>query len=476
MVVVIAQLVIVLDATVVNIALPSAQRDLGFSTADRQWVITVYNLAFGSLLPFGGRLGDAFGRKRVFLVGLAGFAVASAVGGAAPNIGVLLAARTVQGVFAALLAPAALSIIAVTFTDVKELNKAFAIFGAVTGSAGAIGLLLGGVLTSYVSWRWCMYVNIVFAVAGLAGGLLLLRQAESPDKPRLSVPSTVIGSAALFGIVFGAAKAQTDGWSAGITLGSLAGGAALLAAFTVLQRYDRSPLIPLRVLADRNRGAAYLAQAVSNAAVFSVMLFLTYYFQGVLHYSPIKTGAAFLPLAVGIAVVASVTQVQLLPKFTVRAIVSAGLLACAAGAALLTRATATTAYPEWVLPGLILLGAGAGAAIVVAITMGQRDVDPRDAGTAGAMNNVSQQVGTAIGIALISTFVATATSGYLAAHGSAAQVAATVHGFSVGYWWAAGLYAGGAVLLGALIRPRTRLHLDSSQPAETAGEPAGLIG
>ena len=476
LVVLIAQVMILLDATVVNVALPSAQHDLGFSNATRQWVVTAYTLAFGSLLPFGGRLSDVFGRKRMFLTGLAGFAAASALGGAAPDISVLITARAVQGGFAAVLAPAALSLIAVTFTDLKELNKAFAVFGAVAGSAGAVGLLIGGLLTSYVNWRWCMYVNIAFAAAGITGGLALLHHVSAPDKPRLSVPSTIIGSAALFGLVFGSAKAQTDGWGAALTIAPLAAGAALLLIFVVVQRYDRSPLIPLRVLADRNRGAAYLVLAVSNAALFAVFLFLTYYFQGVLHYSPIKTGLAFLPLPLAIGVVATITQGPLLKVATMRAIVAGGLLVCGAGAVLLTRATATTPYAEWVLPGMILLGAGVGSAAVVSIAIGQQGIDPRDAGTAGAMNNVSQQVGSAIGVALISTFVATATASYLRGHapGAATAVNATVHGFTAGYWWAAGIYFGGAVILGALIRPRTRLHHDPGKP-DPLEEPITIV-
>lgn len=475
LVLIIAQVMILLDVNVMNIALPSAQHDLGFSNAMRQWVITGYALSFGSLLPLGGRLADVLGRKRMFLTGLTGFAAASALGGAAPSIGVLIAARAAQGGFAAVLAPAALSLIGVTFTDRKELNKAFAVFGAVSGSAGAIGLLIGGLLTSYVSWRWCMYVNVGFAAAGIVGGLALLHHVSAPHKPRLSVPSTIIGSAALFGIVFGAAKAQTDGWGSALTVGSLAAGGALLAVFVAVQHYDRSPLIPLRVLADRNRGAAYLLLAVANAATFAVFLFLTYYFQGVLHYSPIKTGLTFLPLPATIAVVATITQGPLLKVATMRVIVAGGLLAGGAGAALLAQATAASPYAEWVLPGLILQGAGIGSAVVVAIAIGQQGIDPRDAGTAGAMNNVSQQIGAAIGIAAISTFVATATASYLRGHaaGPAAVVTATVHGYATGYWWAAGLYFGGAVILGALIRPRTRL--DREPAPDPIGEPVSGI-
>jgi EmrB/QacA subfamily drug resistance transporter len=461
-----AQVMILLDGTVVNVALPSAQRDLGFSDATRQWVITAYVLSFGSLLPLGGRLADVLGRKTMFMIGLVGFAVASALAGAAPNIGTLLAARAVQGGFAAALAPAALSLLVVTFTDLRELNKAFAIFGAVAGSAGAIGLLLGGVLTDYVSWRWCMYINIIFAVVAGAGGLGLLRNSREADRPRLSIPSTVIGSAALFGLVFGSARAQASGWGAAATVTSLVAGGALLAGFVLLQKYERHPLIPLRVIADRNRGAAYLALVLTYGAMFAMFLFLTYYIQDVKGYSPVRTGVAFLPIPFTIGVAATITQGQLLRHFTMRTIVSGGLILAGAGAVVLTRAGATSNYASWLLPSMILMGIGIGSAGVVAIAIGQQGVEPRDAGTAGAMNNVSQQVGSAIGIALLSTFAASATSHYLTRHPAGAQVAvqATVHGFSVGYWWAAGLYFAAAVICGALIRPGTRMHHEAEPP------------
>jgi len=477
-VILIAQIVILLDATIVNVALPSAQADLGFSDASRQWVVTAFLLAFGSLLPLGGRLADAFGRKNMFLVGLVGFAIASGVGGAAPNIATLITARAVQGGFAAVLAPAALSLITVIFTDLKELNKAFAIFGAVAGSSSAIGLMLGGLLTDYANWRWTMFVNIAFAAAGVIGGLALLHNSTDPDKPKLSVPSTIIGTAGIFGLVFGSAKAQTDGWGAALTLISLIAGAVLLAGFVVLQKVDRNPLIPLRVLADRNRGAGLLTLLLGQAGVFALFLFLTYYFQGVLRYSPIKTGVAFLPMMVTVAVVATFTQSVLVPRLTIRAIVAGGLLISGAGAALLAQANAGSPYAAWMLPGLILVGAGVGSAIVSAVAIAQLGVEPRDAGTAGAVNNVAQQLGAALGIALISTFVATATSHYLTHHGSVtAQVAvdATVHGFTVGYWWAAGAFWAGAVICGALIRRGTRFHQESGQPEPLDEIVSGLI-
>lgn len=474
-VILIAQIMILLDATVVNVALPSAQADLGFSDATRQWVVTAYLLAFGSLLPLGGRLADAFGRKSMFILGLAGFAVASAAGGAAPNIATLITARAVQGGFAAVLAPAALSLITVIFTDLKELNKAFGIFGAVAGSSAAIGLLLGGLLTDYANWRWCMYVNIAFAIVGIIGGLALLHNSTEPDKPRLSVPSTLIGSAAIFGVVFGAAKAQTDGWGSAAALLPLLAGGVLLIGFVALQRVDRHPLIPLHVLADRNRGAAYLTLLLGQAGVFALFLFLTYYFQSVLGYSPIKTGVAFLPMMVTVALVATLTQGVLVHHLTMRVIAAAGLLISGAGAALLTQADASSPYAAWVLPGLILVGTGIGSAIVSAVAAGQQGVEPRDAGSAGAINNVAQQLGAALGVAVISTFVGTATSHYLTHHGRTAVVDATVHGFTVGYWWAAGAFWAGAVIAAALIRRGTRFHHEAGQPEPLDEIVSGVI-
>jgi EmrB/QacA subfamily drug resistance transporter len=474
-VILVAQVMLLLDATIVNVALPSVEADLGFSDDTRGWVVTAYLLAFGSLLLLGGRLADAFGRKNVFIVGLVGFAIASAVGGAAPNIETLITARAVQGGFAAVMAPAALSLIMVIFTDMKELNKAFAIFGAVAGSSSAIGLMLGGVLTDYANWRWTMYVNVVFAVVGIVGALALLHNSTEPNKPKLSVPSTILGTAGVFGLVFGASKAGTDGWGAAITLISLIAGGLLLTVFVVFQKIDRHPLVPLRVVADRNRGAGLLTLLLGQAGVFALFLFLTYYFQGVLGYSPIRTGLAFLPMMVTVAVVATLTQSVLVRHLTMRAVVAGGLTIGGAGAALLTQADASSPYPAWVLPALILAGAGIGSAIVSAVALAQMGVEPRDAGAAGALNNVSQQLGAALGIAVISTFVATANSNYLADHGRAAVVDATVHGFTVGYWWAAGAFWAGAVLASALIRGGTRFHQESGQPEPLDEIVGGLI-
>ena len=463
--VLVAQVMILIDATVINVALPSAQKTLHFSNANREWVITAYVLAFGSLLPLGGRLADLYGRKRMFLIGLVGFGIFSALAGGAPNTAVLLVARTLQGAFAAALAPTVVSTIAVTFTDPAERNKAFAVFGAVAGSAGALGFLLGGILTSYANWRWTMFVNVAFAIVAGAGALWLMTNSADPRRPRLDLPGAILAFGGLFLLVFGGAKAETDGWGAPVTIASLVAGVVLLAAFLTVERRASYPLVPLRVIADRNRGASYLALALGNAAVFAVFLFLTYYFQGILGYSPVKTGLAFLPLPLAIVVAATVTQGQLLPHLAPRSIMAAGLTLSAVGAALLTRAGVDADYAAWILPGLALIGAGIGTALVVANAMGSVADNPTDAGTAGGMNNVSQQIGAALGVALISTIAASATSRYLVHHATTTTVSAhaAVHGYAVGYWWAAGLFLAGALICSAIVRPHTSMTIDAAE-------------
>src|ERR1700683_3284472 len=292
----VAQLMVVLDATIVNIALPSAQRALGFTTVDRQWVVTAYALAFGSLLLFGGRLGDLIGRKITFLAGAVGFAAASAVGGAATSFGMLVTARAGQGAFGALLAPAALSILTTTFSDPKERGKAFGVYGAIVGAGGAIGLVLGGILTEYLSWRWCLYVNLIFASLAGTGAVLLLNQQRGRVRTRLDLPGVAFVSASMFCLVYGFSNAATHNWHTPSTYGFLAAGVALLAAFPLRQACAASRLLPPRVVLDRNRGGAYLAVLIVGAGMFGIFLFLTYYLQQTLGYFPVITGVAFLPV------------------------------------------------------------------------------------------------------------------------------------------------------------------------------------
>lgn len=309
----VAQLMVVLDATIVNIALPSAQKDLGFSDGDRQWVVTAYALAFGSLLLLGGRIGDLFGRKMTFLVGLVGFAGASALGGAATSFEMLIVARAGQGVFGALLAPAALALLTTTFTNPKERAKAFGVYGAIAGAGGAIGLLLGGLLTEYADWRWTLYVNLVFAAVAFVGGILLLQRTTRDKSATLDIPGAFLVGGGLFSLVYGFSNAESHDWSSVQTWGWLLAGAVLLAAFTWWQTRSTHPLLPLKVLLDRNRGASFISVLISGAGMFGVFLFLTYYLQQSLGYTPVETGLAFLPMTATLMIGATLATSVLVP-------------------------------------------------------------------------------------------------------------------------------------------------------------------
>ncbi|MGV9638848.1 MFS transporter [Nocardia rhamnosiphila] len=461
----VAQLMVVLDATVVNIALPEAQRDLGFDDASRQWVITGYALAFGSLLLLGGRLSDLFGRRNTFIVGLIGFSVASAVGGAATNFEMLVAARVGQGVFGALLAPAALSLLTVTFTEPSERAKAFGIFGAVAGTGGAIGLLLGGALTEWASWRWVMFVNLAFAAVALVGAVLLLARHAGGSRPKLDIPGTAAVTAALFSVVYGFSHAESDGWTNPVTVAFLIGGAALLAVFVWLETRVAHPLLPLRIVLDRTRGGAYLAVFVMGIGMFAIFLFLTYYMQLTLGYSPIMTGVAFLPMVAAMVASSTTTPSLLLPKLGPKVVVSGGFAIAALGMALLTRIGLDTGYATHILPGLILLGLGLGGAMSTAFQSATSGVRHDDAGVASAMINTSQQVGGSIGTALLSTIAASASSDYLAARTpdrlTVAQSA--IESYTTSFTWAAGVFVLGAVVLAVL--------MPSTLPVPAEGEP-----
>ncbi len=284
------QVIVIMSLTVTNIALLSAQRAQGFSTVDRQWVVTAYTLAFGSLLLLGGRLADLLGRKVTFLAGLAGFAGVSAIGGASVNFAMLITARACQGAFAALLVPSALSILTTTFTAPKDRGRAFAVYGAIAGAGGAVGLLLGGALTEYLSWRWTLYVNLLFAGVAFVGGALLLTRQPSRARPRLDIPGALLASGGMFCLVYGFSNAATHSWHAPSTYGFLAAGVVLLAAFAVWQGRAAHPLLPPRVVLDRNRGGAYLSMFIASVGLFGIFLYLTYYLQQTLGYSPLVTG------------------------------------------------------------------------------------------------------------------------------------------------------------------------------------------
>jgi EmrB/QacA subfamily drug resistance transporter len=452
-----AQLMIALDATIVSIALPSAQHALGASDAERQWVITAYTLAFAGLLLVGGRIADTLGRKRTFLMGLAGFALASAVGGSAGNFLMLLASRAAQGAFAALLAPTALSLLAVTFTQPRERARAFAVYGAIAGSGAALGLLLGGVLTQYFGWRWCLYVNVPIAVAAALGGWRVLSGSGEGHRQRLDILGVLFATGGLLALVYGCTDAVSSGWGSGRVIGFLTASAVLLVAFVVREARTDSPLLPLQIVLDRNRGGAYLAAAVAVAGMFGAFLFLTYYLQVVLHYSPLQAGLAFLPLTLASQAGSWGIASVLMPRVPARWIMAPGALTAAAGMAILTQIQVDSGYLTHVLPAEILLGIGIACVMAPAFNVGTHGVDPRQAGVAAATVNAATQIGASLGTALLNTIAASATAAYLAGTYASAAVVnqALVHGYAVATAWATGILVLGAVVTAVLINTQT---------------------
>ncbi len=414
-VVAVAQLMVVLDATVVNIALPSAQRALGFPNGDRQWVVTAYALAFGSLLLVGGRLGDMFSRKWVFITGLIGFAIASAIGGAAGSFLVLVLARALQGAFGAILAPSALGTLVSTFRDPRERGRAFGVFGSVAAAGGAVGLILGGALTQYFSWRWCLYVNLVFAAIAVAGALAWISSTRPATRPQMDWPGAVLACAGLFLIVFGFSHAESAGWTAALTIGSLVLGVLLLAGFVIAERRVAHPLLPLRIILDRTRGGSYLAVFITGVAIFGTFLFLTFYLQIVKGESPLTTGLLFLPMIGCILLSSNLSSIVLLPRLGPRVLIAAGMLLGVGGMVYLTQVTVTSSYDTAVLPALLILGVGFGMIFAPAINTATFGVARQDSGVASALVNTMQQVGGSIGTSALSTIALTATASYLIA-------------------------------------------------------------
>ena len=466
----VAQLMVVLDATIVNIALPSAQEDLGFSDGSRQWIITAYALSFGSLLLAGGRLGDLVGRKRVFVIGLTGFAAASALGGFAESFGVLVVARALQGAFAALLAPAALSLLTTTFTIPAERNRAFGVFGVIAGSGAAVGLVLGGALTQYLDWRWSMFINVLLAApAALAALRLLAADAPAASGSRIDVLGTLTATIGLFALVFGFANAETDGWGAPVTIAGIAAGVALLALFVAVERRVANPLLPIRVVADRNRSAGYLALATVGAGMFGVFLFLTYYMQQNLGFSPLTTGLAFMPMMAVIIPGGAIAQTRLMPRYGARPLVSIGMLLSAVAMLMFTGVSADSGYVADILPGMLVMGLGLGLVFAPAMSTATLGVDHADAGVASALVNTGQQIGGSIGTALLSTLAAGAATNFAAGQRPSAELLeqAAIHGYTTAFTWSAAIFAIGGLISWALLSSGAP-ELDPDAPAELA--------
>lgn len=449
----IAQLMIVLDASVVTIALPSAQSALDISNANRQWALTAYTLAFGGLLLIGGRVADYLGRKRVFIVSLLGFAAASALGGLAQDAAMLFGARALQGCFAALMAPASLSLLTVTFTEPRERARAFGVYGAIAGGGAAIGLILGGLLTQYASWRWTLLINVPIAIfAAIAAGAEV-RESKAEGERSYDFPGAVTVTGGLLCLVYGFTRAQINGWASPFTIGLLVAAAVLLVAFVLRERGAAGPLLPLRVVLDRNRGGSFLASLLVGVALFGMFLFLTYYMQGILGYSALKTGFAFLPFSAGIIFSAGMAS-QLLPRTGARSLIGAGLVLAALGMVWFTQIGVHTGYLTHVLPAEVVMSIGLGFAFVPFSNTALIGVAPHDAGVASALVNATQQVGGSMGTALLNTIANSATTSYMATHHPASRFGelATVHGFTTGFWFGVIVLAVGFVAAVGLIR------------------------
>jgi EmrB/QacA subfamily drug resistance transporter len=468
----IAQLMVVLDATIVNIALPSAQQALHFSTDSRQWVVTAYALAFGSLLLFGGKLGDLFGRKWTFIGGLLGFALASAVGGLAQSFGMLVTARAFQGIFGALLAPSALSLLTVTFADSPDRPKAFGIFGAIAGGGASIGLLLGGALTQALSWRWCLYVNLVIAVPTALASFRVLVNRRDPERPKIDLPGVATASAGLFALVYGFSSAETDSWTTPITIIALAASVVLLITFVLIERRVAHPLLPLHVVWNKARGGAYASILCAGSALFGVFLFLTYFLQDNLGFSPLLTGVAFLPMSALIIVTSTTCQTQVVPRIGAKPLIITGMAFGLVAMLLLTRLSPGSSYAADVLPSLLILGVGMGAIFAPAFGTATLGVDRREAGVASAMVNTSQQVGGSVGTSLLSTLFASSAAAFARSHHGAAhvQAAAMIHGYTTAFWWSAGIFAVG-LLVAIFILPMKARPVPAGADADAAQAP-----
>jgi EmrB/QacA subfamily drug resistance transporter len=449
----VAQLMIILDASIVNIALPHAQAALHISDAERQWAVTAYTLTFGGLLLLGGRIADYLGRKRTFLIGLFGFAAASALGGFAQSAGWLFGARAIQGMFAALLAPSVLSLITTTFTEARERAKAFAVYGAISGTGAAIGLIAGGALTEYLSWRWTLLVNTPIALLVAAASLPLLKESRAEGNRHFDVPGAVVATGGLALLVYGFTEASLHSWTAPLTLTLLSVAIVLLVGFVWWETRAKNPMLPLRIVLDGNRGGAYLAFFLATLAMFAVFLFLTYYFQGVLGYSALRAGVAFLPFPFGI-ILSSTIASKTLPRFGPRALATGGFAFATLGMLWLTQLPAESAYVTHVVPAMLLISLGMGHVFVPLASTALLGVPNHDAGAASALVNTMQQVGGALGVAFLNTIATTATASYAGSHGGMSR-AAVVHGFTSAFSVSVGVMAlAGVVVLTLIRRPR----------------------
>jgi EmrB/QacA subfamily drug resistance transporter len=461
-------LMVILDATIVNIALPAVSADLDVTAATQQWIVTAYTLTFGGFLLLGGRVADFWGRKRTYLVGAVGFAVASALGGVAQNEAMLFGARALQGAFGALLAPASLALLTVLFTDAAERAKAFAVYGAIAGGGSAVGLLLGGVLTEYADWRWCFWVNVPVAIIAVAAAIPIVPESRAPGETSYDIPGAVLVTLGLASLVYGftrvaqtsqenaAAGVTESAWTNATALTFIAVGLVLVAAFVVVELKVRNPLLPMRLVLDRNRGGAYLTSTLVGAGLIGAFFFLSLYFQQVLQYTPVQAGFASLPTTLGVLMAAGAAS-GLVPKVGPKPLMVLGGLLAAAGLFLMSFLDIDSSFWSLAFPGQLLLGLGLGFTFVPLSNLALIGAGEHDAGAASAMLNATQQVGASVGTALLATLSVGAITAALAdnppsASNPSAALQAQVAGYTTAFTWASVLLVLGALVSALLIK------------------------
>ncbi|HEY3842868.1 MAG TPA: DHA2 family efflux MFS transporter permease subunit [Acidimicrobiales bacterium] len=442
----VAQFMVILDVSIVNVALPSIQRGLHFSEQNLLWVLNAYALFFGGFLMLGGRVADKLGRRRVFVVGVVLFTVASLFCGLASSTGWIITSRAVQGLGAAILSPAALSILTVTFEEGRERNTALSIWGAIAGAGGAFGVLLGGILTQEVGWQWIFYVNVPIGSLVVLASVFILAPSLAEDERRgFDIPGAIALTGSLVLMVFGLVKSTSWGWASAKTVGILAVAVVIMAVFVLIERRTASPLVPLAIFGNRSLSASNLVSLALGASIFAMFYFLSLYMQEVLRYSALKTGIGYLAIAGAIIVAAGAAQ-ALVAKVGVRVVMTTGMVLAAGGLIYFTRISPQGSYVGTLLPGFLLAGVGMGLSFVPVTIGAMSGVAPDEAGVASGLITTTQQIGGALGVAVLSTIAVSATTRYVGSHGHSAASAALNHGFSIAFWFAALFAAIGAVL------------------------------
>jgi EmrB/QacA subfamily drug resistance transporter len=456
-VILICQLMVILDATIVNIALPDIQTGLGFNRTDLSWVLNAYALTFGGLLLLGARAGDLFGRRRVFLAGVGLFALGSLAGGLTSSADVLLAARAVQGIGAAMASPSALALLMISFREGAERARAIALYSAVSVGGGAIGLIAGGVLVEWMSWRWVFFVNVPIAAV-----LFVLARGALPETPtqigRIDVPGALTSTLGVAALVYGFVRAASNGWGSALADAAFLAGAVLLGAFVVIETAARTPITPLRLFADRDRSLSYGARLLLMGGMFGVFFFLTQFLQDVLGYSPLLTGLAFLPLTAGLFLASQLSARVLLPLVGPRLLMVGGLGLSTVGVGLLSQLSQHSGYPL-ILTGLLLFGFGNGFAFVPLTTVALAGVEAADAGAASGLVNVMQQIGGSLGLAVLVTVFGTAARSAGAGNGAHTFVVGADQAFVI-----AAVMLAAAVAITGLVRGGRGTATPPAQP------------